>query len=758
MSRSVGHLISDDDALNFHISGGKPGKVSLCPTKPLITQRDLALAYSPGVAVPCIKIHEDEDKIYDYTARGNYVAVISNGTAVLGLGNIGAAASKPVMEGKAVLFKRFADIDAVDIEVDTENIEEFINAVRFLGKSWGGINLEDIRSPDCFIIEKRLQELMDIPVFHDDQHGTAITVSAGVINALDIVGKRINEVKVVINGAGAAGSACAEMLKLIGVSQSNIVMCDQNGVLFKGRMMGMNQWKELYVIDTSERTLGDAMNGADIFIGLSVRDVVDERMLLSMNKNPIVFALANPNPEVKPEIVHRVRPDAIVATGRSDHRNQINNVMGFPYIFRGALDVRASKINNEMKVAAAKAIADLAREPVDEDVLTAYGLTEMAYGPEYIVPTPFDTRLMTSVAPAVATAAISSGVARKTLCSVKEYKSHLNSRLSSIYSVLSMLHSTVQSSPRRIVFAEGEEEQSIRVAAQWRDKGYGIPILVGKENRILEKMNAIGLHNVEGIEIVNAANSKKNDQYIDYLYSRKQRDGYLYRTCTRLVKTDRNVFASCMLAGGDADVLVTGLSRGFYESMHDIEQVIDRKGVVFGLSIIASRKHVLFIADTAVHEHPTVTQFVDIAIKSAEIVKNMGHIPRVAFLASSNFGSHNRERAVCVREAVNLMSKRNDIDFEFDGEMMVDVALNSSIMKTLYPFSRLSGVANILIMPGVHSASITSKMLREVGESVSVVGPILVGMEKPVQIVSIGAQVFDMMNIAVVGCVLGENN
>ncbi len=627
----------DREALEFHCKR-RPGKVSLLPTKPLMTQGDLSLAYSPGVAVPCLRIASDPDTVYDYTARGNYVAVISNGTAVLGLGNIGPLASKPVMEGKAVLFKRFADIDAVDIEVDTEDVEEFINAVKHLGLSWGGINLEDIRAPECFIIERRLGELMDIPVFHDDQHGTAIITLAGIINALDITGRNLKSVKIVVNGAGAAGIACVEMLKFVGIPNDNIVLCDQNGVIYKGRQLGMNEWKLKHAIETKERDLKDAMKGADIFIGLSVRDVLSKEMLLSMNKDPVIFALANPYPEVNPEFAREVRPDAIIATGRSDYSNQINNVMGFPYIFRGALDVRAKSVNNEMKLAAAEALAMLAREVVSDEVLEAYGGRGMGYGKEYIIPTPFDPRLLSVVSPAVAKAAINSGVARKKIDDWDRYALELNSRISPTSNILNLMYGSVKSSPKRVIFPEGEEVL-IKAALQWYGQGYGTPILVGRVDKIKESLDLIGVDSLEGITIANAAISSRNDVYIDYLYSKLQRMGRLHRSCVRDVKTDRNVFAACMLACGDGDTLVTGITRGYSESLSDIRKVIDARGEVFGLSVVVMEERTLFIADTAINELPTAQQLADIAIKSAAAARSMGHEPRVAFVSFANLES-----------------------------------------------------------------------------------------------------------------------
>ncbi|WP_333023461.1 NADP-dependent malic enzyme [Wolbachia endosymbiont of Pentidionis agamae] len=740
------------EALEFHKRDGRPGKISILPTKPLLTQLDLSLAYSPGVAAPCLEIADNPNLVYDYTAKGNSVAVISNGTAVLGLGNIGPLASKPVMEGKAVLFKRFADIDAIDIEVDTEDIEDFINAVKHLGKSWGGINLEDIKSPDCFIIEKRLNELMDIPVFHDDQHGTAVIVAAGIINALDIVGKKIENVKIVMNGAGAAGIACLEIIKSMGAE--NIVLCDKQGVVYQDRKEDMNPWKKKYATSTLERSLSDAMKGADIFIGLSAKNVLNEAMLLSMNKNPIIFALANPDPEVKPEIAKAIRPDTIIATGRSDYANQVNNVMGFPYIFRGALDVRATTINDEMKIAAANAIAMLAREPVLDEVSTAYGGRRMNYGPEYIIPTPFDPRLISTVSPAVAKAAINSGVARKEIQTQEEwdkYSNHLRSRLSPTFDTLNLVYNNLRKNPKRIIFSEGEEEKAIRAAAEWCNNKYGQAILVGRSDKVKENMKELGIPDMKNIMIMNAAVSvEQNNKYIDYMYDKLKRRGYLYRSCIREVKTDRNVFASCMLACGDGDVLITGLTRSYSSSLNDIQKIISTDDILFGLSVVIAKNSILFIADTAVHESLMAEDLAKIAVESAKKAKQMGHKPRAAFISSSNFGSRKQNSAAKIYKAMEILEK-SKVDFEYDGELSIDVALNHN-MLSLYPFCKLTEPANILIMPDMHSASIALKLLQEVANS-SIIGPILIGIKKSAQVVEMNASVSEILNLAVLASV-----
>lgn len=750
-NKKKGVTITDEDALYFHKREGKPGKVSVLPTKPLMTQRDLSLAYSPGVAVPCLAIEKDPNLAYEYTAKGNYVAVISNGTAVLGLGNLGALASKPVMEGKAVLFKRFADIDSVDIEVATEDPEEFINAVKYLGPTWGGINLEDIKAPECFIIEQKLKEVMDIPVFHDDQHGTAIITAAGLINALHVTNRKMQDVKVVSNGAGAASIACVELIKTMGVKHENVLLCDSQGVIYEGRTSGMNQWKSAHAVKTDARTLADAMKGADVFLGLSVKGAVSKEMVKSMNKNPIIFAMANPDPEITPEDVHEVRSDAIVATGRSDYPNQVNNVMGFPYIFRGALDVRATTINDEMKIAAANALAKLAREHVPDEVSAAYAGRKMQYGPNYIIPVPFDPRLISTVPPAVAKAAMDSGVAKRPIEDMKEYKRELAARLNPTANSMHLLMDRVHANPKNIVFSEGEEEKVIRAAAIWRNQGYGIPKLVGREKQILKKMAEMGV-DPEGIQIHNAAISEKNDAYIEFLYNKLQREGHLYRDCVRMVKNDRNIFAACMVQCGDADAMITGLTRNYYDSLEDVLKVVDNKPgkMIFGLSMMIAKGKTVFISDTTVNELPTPDELADIAIQTAEEARNMGHTPKVAFVSFSNFGNLARERSCEVREAVEILDNC-DVDFEYEGEMSADVALNPELMK-LYPFSRLTGPANVLIMPALHSANISSKLLQELGGGTTI-GPMLIGLEKPVQIVQMGASVSEILNMAALAAI-----
>lgn len=744
----VGGPITAEEALALHAKG-RPGKLEITPTKPLATQRDLSLAYSPGVAAPCLAIARDPERAFDYTAKGNLVAVISNGTAVLGLGNLGPLASKPVMEGKAVLFKRFADIDAVDLEIATEDVDAFVNCVRLLAPTFGGINLEDIKAPECFIIEQRLRELVDIPVFHDDQHGTAIIAAAGLINALDLTGRSLREVKIVINGAGAAGIACAELVKAMGVPHEHVILCDTQGVIYRGRERGMNQWKSAHAVDTDARTLADAMRGADVAFGLSVKGAFTPEMIASMAKNPIVFAMANPDPEITPELAREVRKDVIIATGRSDYPNQINNVLGFPYIFRGALDVRASAINEAMKIAAAYAIAALAREDVPDEVTAAYRGRRLRYGPEYLIPTPFDPRLITHVPSAVAQAAIDSGVARRPIVDVQRYRAELRSRLDPTASRMQLVIDRVRAQPKRVVFAEGEEEKAIRAAIAWRNQGLGTPILIGREERIAQTLQNMGLSSLEGVEIHNARLSERNRAYAEFLYRRQQRNGLLFRDCQRLVNQDRNVFAACMVANGDADAMVTGLTRNYHDCLNDVLRVIDpRPGHrIFGLTILVARGRTVFIADTSVHELPDTNTLADITIQTARAVRRMGVVPRVALLSFATFGNPPVSKAARIREVV-LELDRRQVDFEYDGEMGADVALDPDLLA-LYPFCRLKGPANVLIMPALHSANISYKLLKQLGGG-TVIGPLLEGLAHPVQIVPMNATVSDVLNLAAI--------
>ena len=738
---------TDQDALDFHALG-KPGKFEIAPTKPLNTQRDLSLAYSPGVAVPCMEIHRDASKAYDYTAKGNIVAVISNGTAVLGLGNIGAQAAKPVMEGKAVLFKKFADIDGLDLEVNTEDVDEVVNCVRFLGKSFGGINLEDIKAPECFIIEQRLKELLDIPVFHDDQHGTAIITAAGLINALHLTGRDLATSKIVVNGAGAASIAGIELIKAMGVPHENVIMCDSRGVIYQGREAGMNQWKSAHATETDARTLEDAAAGADILIGLSAKGAFSADMVKSMADNPIIFAMANPDPEITPEEVAEIRPDAIMATGRSDYPNQVNNVLGFPYIFRGALDVRASEINDAMKIAAANAIAELAREDVPDEVSAAYG-KPLQFGREYIIPAPFDPRLIVKVSSAVARAAMDSGVAQRPIEDFHAYEAELRARRNPTASALSGIHARVRQSPKRVVFAEGEEERVIRAAIAFKSAGYGEPILIGREETVRETMARLGLASSTDLEIHNARLSVHNEEYTANLYKRLQRSGHLFRDVQRMVNQDRNVFAASMVANGHADAMVTGVTRSFGVNHEYITRVLDPKPGqrLMTCSVVVTRSTTLFIADTNINELPDPEALADIAVQTAERARAFGHEPRVALLSFSNFGYPHREHMQRIRAGVQALDERN-VDFEYDGEMNVDVALDMSL-RANYPFCRLSGPANVLIMPALHSANISYKLLQAVGGG-TIIGPMLIGLEKPVQIVQMNATVNDLVEAAAI--------
>jgi malate dehydrogenase (oxaloacetate-decarboxylating)(NADP+) len=738
---------TDEEALAFH-AGSKPGKIEIRPTKPMATQRDLSLAYSPGVAVPVLKIAENPDAAYDYTAKGNLVAVISNGTAILGLGDLGALASKPVMEGKAVLFKRFAGVDSIDLEVDTKDVEEFIGAVRYLGPSFGGINLEDIKAPDCFIIEERLREVMDIPVFHDDQHGTAIISAAGVINAAHLTGRKLEDLKIVVNGAGAAGIACLELLKSMGVKSGNILLCDTKGVVYRGRTEGMNQWKSAHAVETKKRTLAEAVEGSDVFLGLSVKGAMTPAMVKSMAKAPIIFAMANPDPEITPEDAKAARSDAIVATGRSDYPNQVNNVLGFPYIFRGALDVRATTINEAMKIAAAEALAALAREDVPDEVAAAYRGARPVYGADYIIPSPFDPRLISRVSRAVAEAAIKSGVARKEIADLDAYSYQLSARLDPSAMLFQTITNSVRAKPRRVVFAEGEEESVIRAAAAFQASGLGKALLVGRADVIRAGVKRAGIE--EGSLEVRVPHSAQDAApFIDALYKRIQRRGGLYRDAVRMVTNDRNIYAASMLKAGEADAMVTGVTRSYAASLNDVRTVLDApKGQLpIGMLVIFAKGRVVLVADTSVHEIPTSEELADIATQAAATAKRFGFTPRVAMLASSTFGFPRSERSERIVEAVHILDNRG-VDFQYDGEIAVDVALDREKLA-LYPFARLTDTANVLIMPAVHSAAISTKLVQQIG-GVSAMGPLLVGLEKSVQIAPLGAKMSEIYNTAVI--------
>ena len=738
--------ISAEEALALHASG-RPGKLETRITKALTTARDLSLAYSPGVAEPCLHIARDPSLAYEYTTKGNMIAVVSNGTAVLGLGNLGALGAKPVMEGKVALFKRFADIDGIDLEIASENVDDIVNAVRFLA-GFGGINLEDIKAPECFVIEQRLRELMDIPVFHDDQHGTAIVAAAGLINALHLTKRDIRDTRLVVNGAGAAGIACVELLKAMGMRGENVTLCDTKGVIYEGRTEGMNQWKSAHAVRTKARTLAEALEGADVFFGLSAKGAVDQNTVGQMADHPIIFAMANPDPEITPEEARQAVPNAIIATGRSDYPNQVNNVLGFPYIFRGALDVRASTINDAMKIAAAEALANLAREDVPDEVHSASSGRRLSFGPEYIIPNAFDPRLISWISPAVARAAMDSGVARRPIGDLRRYARELSSRLDPTAAALDAIMESVRDNPRRVVFAEGEEGKVVRAAVAFRNAGYGQPVLIGREDRVKATMNSLGLGLVEGIEIHNARLSGANSKYVEFLYGRLQRKGYLVRDCQRLVNQDRNVFAACMVATGDADAMVTGLTRSAAVCLDDISHAIGPAsgGIAFGLTLLVGmRGRAIFVADTAMNFRPNAEQLADIAIGAAAAARHLGHEPRVALLSHSVFGDPPNERAIPMRDAVAVLDQRK-VDFEYDGEMSPDVALEPSI-RALYPFCRLTDNANVLIMPGLHSALITSRLVHRLGGGTTI-GPLLIGMEKPVQVVPMDASVSQIVDMA----------
>ncbi|MCK0102843.1 NADP-dependent malic enzyme [Pseudohalocynthiibacter sp. F2068] len=740
--------VTAEEALAYHMDP-KPGKYEISATKPMTTQRDLSLAYSPGVAVPVEAIAENPELAYDYTTKGNMVAVISNGTAILGLGNLGALASKPVMEGKAVLFKRFADVNSIDLELDTEDADEFINAVRLMGPSFGGINLEDIKAPECFIIEQRLKEVMDIPVFHDDQHGTAVICAAGLINALHISGKKIEDCRIVLNGAGAAGIACIELLKSMGARHDNCIACDTKGVIYQGRAEGMNQWKSAHAVKTKLRTLDDAMKGADVFLGVSAKGAVTSEMISNMAKDPVIFAMANPDPEITPEEAHAVREDAIVATGRSDYPNQVNNVLGFPYLFRGALDIHARAINDEMKIACARALAELAREDVPDEVAMAYG-RKLTFGRDYIIPTPFDPRLIYIIPPAVARAGMDTGVARRPIVDMEGYRESLKARMDPTASMLRSIHTRAKAAQARMIFAEGDDPRVLRAAVAYQRSGLGTALVVGREQDVVEKLSAAGLAEaVSEIEIVNAANTTHLEEYKSFLYKRLQRHGFDHSDIHRLAARDRHVFASLMLAHGHGDCMVTGATRKSANVLQLINHVFDataETGAV-GVTALLHKGRVVLVADTLVHEWPDAEDLANIAERGASVARTLGLEPRVAFVSFSTFGYPVSERAEKMHLAPEILEKRG-VDFEFEGEMTVDVALNMNAMAH-YPFSRLTGPANVLVVPARHSASISVKLMQEMAGA-TVIGPILIGIDKPVQICATGSTVNDILNMAVI--------
>ena len=733
------------EALLYH-EAGRPGKIEIIASKPMATQRDLALAYSPGVAAPVQAIADDPANAAKYTARSNLVAVISNGTAILGMGNLGALASKPVMEGKSVLFKRFADVDAIDLELDTEDPDKFIEAVALMEPSFGGINLEDIAAPECFIIEQALRERMNIPIMHDDQHGTAIIAAAGRINACHLTGRKLKDVRMVVNGAGASALACTALIKSVGVPHENVIVCDRAGPIYPGRD-NVDQWKSAHAVETEARSLEEALEGADIFLGLSAAGALKPEWVEKMAKQPIIFAMANPVPEIMPEDAKAVRPDAIIATGRSDYPNQVNNVLGFPFIFRGALDVRATAINEEMKIAAAEAIAGLARERVPEEVAAAYGKSQK-FGVDYIIPAPFDPRLMEVVSSAVAEAAMKSGVAQFEIEDLDAYRLALKSRLNPTTSVLTRVYEEAKANPKRVVFAEAEEDVALRAAIQFRDFGYGTPILVGRTKAVADKMHMLGVSDPGSFEIQNSADSEHVPEMVEFLYKRLQRRGYTERDVRRMVNQDRNVFASLLVALGHGDALISGLTRTYAQTAREIGRVLDPKpgGISFGIHMLVGKNHTTFLADTTINERPTSEDLAHIACETAEVARRMGHEPRVAFLSYSTFGNPPGKWLENIRDAVHILDEQQP-GFEYEGEMAPDAALNEKVMA-LYPFSRLSGPANVLIMPGLQSANLSAKLLRELGGDATI-GPMLVGMEKPVQIVPVTANVPDVLTLAV---------
>ena len=736
---------TEREALFYHKTI-RPGKIEIIASKPMATQRDLSLAYSPGVAVPVQAIADDPATAYDYTAKGNLVAVVSNGTAILGMGNLGALASKPVMEGKAVLFKRFADVDSIDIELDSEDTEALIEAIALMEPSFGGINLEDIKAPECFIIEQALRERMNIPVMHDDQHGTAIIAAAGLVNACHITGRKFEDIKVVVNGAGASALACTALIKSMGVRHENVTVCDSKGVIYIGRE-GIDQFKSAHAIETTDRTLSEAVKGADVFLGLSVKGAMTQDMVKSMAKEPIIFAMANPDPEITPPDAMAVRPDAIVATGRSDYPNQVNNVLGFPFIFRGALDVRATAINEEMKIAAARSIAELAREQVPEEVAAAYGKTHQ-FGRDYIIPAPFDPRLMEVVPSAVAKAAMDSGVAQIAIEDFEAYRHELKSRLNPTTSALTNVYAQVKQNPKRMIFAEAEEEIVLRVAIQYREFGYGEPILIGRTQRVLDKMAELGVADPESYQIENSTNSEHIEPMVEMLYGRLQRRGYMERDVRRMVNNDRNIFGSGLLKLGIGDGMITGLTRPFSQTINEVRRVLDPKPghLPFGIHVMVGKNATYFLADTTINERPSAEDLAQIATETAAVARRLGHEPRVAFLSFSTFGNPPGRWLDNIRNAVQILDE-SDPGFEFEGDMAPDAALNPTIMKN-YPFSRLSGPANVLIMPGLQSGNISAKLLRELGGQV-MIGPMLLGMEKPVQVAPMTAIAPDVLTLAV---------
>ncbi len=754
-------MISKEEALRYH-QGNRPGKIEVVTTKPCVTQKDLSLAYTPGVAEPCRAIHKNPDDVFKYTAKGNLVAVVTNGTAVLGLGDIGAAAGKPVMEGKGVLFKRFADIDVFDIEMDTHDPDELIQAVKLLEPTFGGINLEDIKAPECFYIEEALKKQLNIPVFHDDQHGTAIISGAGLLNAAEIVGKKLQDMKVVVNGAGAAGIACAKFYVQLGVRKSNIIMCDSKGVIYEGREAGMNPYKALFAVKTEARTLADAMHGADVFCGVSGPNVVSKDMVRSMADSPIIFAMANPDPEITYDDALEARDDIIMATGRSDFPNQVNNVLGFPFIFRGALDVRATAITEEMKVAAAHALADLAREPVPFTVIKAYRLDKMEFGREYIIPKPFDPRVLIWEAAAVAKAAMESGVARIEL-NIEEYKEKLEARLGMSRKVMRGLINKAKKEPKRIVYAEGEYAPILKACEVVLDEGLAHPILVGDEEIIRARISEHKLNLGKSIEIVDPRQWPNFDKYIQTFYELRKRKGVTYSEACRLMQR-RNYFSAMMVHMGDADGMVSGLTQAYPETIRPALQIIGTRPdvrTVAGLYMMIFKERVLFFADATVNIEPTAEDLAEIALLCAREVRRFDVEPRIAMLSFSNFGSTRHPLAEKVRKAVDHVKERSP-GLSIDGEMQANTAVSPEILDEIYSFSALSGTegANVLIFPNLEAGNVAYKLLQTLGGA-EAVGPILLGMRKPVHVLQVGdfneMDVVNMTAIAVLDAQASEH-
>jgi len=745
------------DALEYH-SMGRKGKIEVVSTKPCATARDLSLAYSPGVAEPCLAIEKNPEDAYKYTAKGNLVAVLSNGTAVLGLGNLGALAGKPVMEGKGVLFKRFADIDVFDIELDTEDPDEIIKACQLLEPTFGGINLEDIKAPECFYIEETLKKTMNIPVFHDDQHGTAIISSAALLNALLLVDKKIEDIRIVVNGAGASANSCAKLAIALGVKPNNMIMCDTKGVIYKGRTVGMNPYKELFAADTPFRTLEEAAVGADVLFGLSAKGAFTREMVASLAPNPVIFAMANPDPEITPEDAHAVRDDVIMATGRSDYPNQVNNVLGFPFIFRGALDVRASCINEEMKLAAVHALAMLAREEVPDSVCKAYGNVKFSFGRDYIIPKPFDPRVLLHVAPAIAQAAMDSGVARQPITDMARYVEQLESTQGKSKEIVRTIINKAKADPKRIVFPEGDNEKILRAAQNLIEEEIAIPILVGNEKKIREAMADHGI-DLNGVSIVDPETSDKTEAYAQELFRLRQRKGLTLSEARRIMRRKSRTHFGCMMVRmGDADTLLSGIDTHYPDTIRPALEVIGKQeglSSVHGLYMMVFKKGIFFMADTTVCIEPTPAELAETAILAADKAQMLDIEPKVAMLSFSNFGSTNHPQALKVKKAVEIVKERVP-NLKVDGEMQADTAVVPEILETNYPFANFKGQANILVFPDLNSGNICYKLLARLGGA-EAIGPILMGMKKPVHVLQRGDDVTDIVNMAAIAVVDAQN-